>query len=134
MGSDGGLKLKAPVAMRADVRHIFRLVGCRKTPASWCSRPAPNPIASFVRVSQELLQKSTSLELLQKNTSLERANKMPEFRAVRTRAGIVYHESFLGELKGGGVHAGGLKLTRVILPRSKRGGLGGMVFVFWMVI
>ena len=117
MGSDGGLKLKAPVAMRADVRHIFRLVGCRKTPASWCSRPAPNPIASFVRVSQELLQKSTSLELLQKstslellqkNTSLERANKMPEFRAVRTRAGIVCHESFPGQCSGGGVHAGGL--------------------------
>ena len=41
MGSDGGLKLKAPVAIRADMRHIFRLVGCRKTPASWCSEPAP---------------------------------------------------------------------------------------------
>ena len=47
MGSDGGLKLKAPVAIRGHVRNIFRLVGCRKTPASWCSRPAPNPIASF---------------------------------------------------------------------------------------
>ena len=40
-GRGGGLKLKAPVAIRADMRHIFRLVGCRKTPASWCSEPAP---------------------------------------------------------------------------------------------
>ena len=41
MGSDGSLKLTAPVAIRGHVRNIFRLVGCRTTPASWCSEPAP---------------------------------------------------------------------------------------------
>ena len=41
LGNEGGLKLTAPVAIRGHVRNIFRLVGCRKTPASWCSEPAP---------------------------------------------------------------------------------------------
>ena len=47
LGNEGGLKLTAPVAIRGHVQNIFPLVWCRKTPASWCSRPAPNPIASF---------------------------------------------------------------------------------------
>ena len=48
MGSDGSLKLTAPVAIRGHVRNISRLVGCRTTPASWCSEPAPR---SHARVS-----------------------------------------------------------------------------------
>ena len=55
MGSDGSLKLTAPVAIRGHVRNIFRLVGCRTTPASWCSEPAPR---SHARVSFVLAGKT----------------------------------------------------------------------------
>ena len=67
LGNEGGLKLTAPVAIRGHVRNIFRLVGCRKTPASWCSEPAPRSHArSFAQAvfkSKNKTPKRTSSKL-----------------------------------------------------------------------